>query len=109
MRATLQVSLALYANTTCCRVSVSGVFAQLSLAVTALSVVIRHQISVAELVVSFTISFNSGIMLFCYCFGFAASCSPMSFGGGPVGWCVFLSLLVAQVRRLALAHLCRRN
>jgi hypothetical protein len=77
---------------------VSSTCAQLCMVVTALSVIIQHQVSISELVVSFVISFCTGTVLFCYMLGFASSCSPLSFGGGPVGWVVFCSLLLAQVR-----------
>lgn len=62
-----------------------------------MSVLIRHQVSVSELMVSFVISFCSGTMLFCHLLGLATSCSPLSFGGGPPGWTVFCGLLAAQV------------
>ena len=57
---------------------------------------VRHQVSLSELMVSFVISFCSGTMLFCHLLGLATSCSPLSFGGGPPGWTVFCCLLAAQ-------------
>jgi hypothetical protein len=75
--------------------------AQLCLVVTALSIIIQHQVSISELAVSFVISFCSGTVLFCYMLGLASSCSPLSFGGRPAGWVVFCTLLLAQVRRRA--------
>ncbi len=65
--------------------------------VTALSIIIQHNVSISELLVSFIISFCSGTILFCHLLGLATSCSPLSFGGGPVGWVVFLGLLLAQL------------
>jgi len=79
------------------RIAVSATCAKLCLVVTALSVFIQHQVSVSELLVSFTISFCSGTMLFCHLLGLATSCSPLSFGGGPPGWAVFCGLMAAQV------------
>jgi hypothetical protein len=75
----------------------SATCAQLCLVVTALSLLIRHQVSGSELLTSFAISFCSGTMLFCYVLGLTTSCSPLSFGGGPPGWTVFCGLMVAQV------------
>ena len=83
--------------TRCARNPGSAMCAQLCLVVTALSLLIRHQVSGSELLTSFAISFCSGTMLFCYVLGLASSCSPLSFGGGPPGWTVFCGLMVAQV------------
>jgi hypothetical protein len=77
--------------------------------VTALSVVIQHDVSVSELLVSFAISFCSGTVLFCYLLGLASSCSPLSFGGGPAGWVVFGALMLAQVRPLSFQVLLHRR
>ncbi len=87
----------------------SATCAQLCLVVTALSVVIQHQVSVSELLVSFAISFCSGTVLFCFLLGFASSCSPLSFGGGPVGWAAFCALLLAQARMHAVLRMAPRD